>query len=289
MLQKLLTISATAFFSILGFILSFYFLPIITALISCAFILAACALILYFARSSEKKAKPLGNFAIATIAALTGTNPFWAKMLTSKGPEISPGFPEFFRNIEVGFVATTVIGVIATVLIVWLRTRDETISGQKPGKIADEIGEIGFKDKLIRMAQVLETRLANLDDETNWTDQAFTPLDAEIEKLSITGGRPRRIVDLITAIRRDHSTTGFLVLGDPGSGKSVAMRHLAREMLKEVSRTQVLPIYVNLKEWSGSMACTRFRRHRVRCDNGTGGGSWRGGSSRESSSLRLYA
>ena len=37
------------------------------------------------------------------------------------------------------------------------------------------------------------------------------------------------------------------------------------------------------------LACTRFRRHRVRCDNGNGGGSWIGGSSRESSSLRLYA
>ena len=35
------------------------------------------------------------------------------------------------------------------------------------------------------------------------------------------------------------------------------------------------------------MACTRFRRHRVRCFTGTGGGSWRGGSLRGSSSLRL--
>ena len=35
------------------------------------------------------------------------------------------------------------------------------------------------------------------------------------------------------------------------------------------------------------LACTRFRRHRVRCFNGTGGGSWRDGSLRGSSSLRL--
>ena len=34
------------------------------------------------------------------------------------------------------------------------------------------------------------------------------------------------------------------------------------------------------------LACTRFRRHRVRCFNGTGGGSWRGGSLHESSSLK---
>jgi len=36
-----------------------------------------------------------------------------------------------------------------------------------------------------------------------------------------------------------------------------------------------------------SLACTRFHRHRVRCFDGTGGGSWRGGSLRGSSSLRL--
>ena len=34
------------------------------------------------------------------------------------------------------------------------------------------------------------------------------------------------------------------------------------------------------------MACCRFRRHRVRCFDGTGGGSWRGGSFHASSSLR---
>src|SRR5262249_33804319 len=38
-----------------------------------------------------------------------------------------------------------------------------------------------------------------------------------------------------------------------------------------------------------ALACTRFRRHRVRCFDGAGGGSWRDGSLRESSSLRLYA
>jgi hypothetical protein len=38
-----------------------------------------------------------------------------------------------------------------------------------------------------------------------------------------------------------------------------------------------------------AVACTRFRRHRVRCFNGTGGGSWRGGSLRGSSSLRQCA
>ena len=39
----------------------------------------------------------------------------------------------------------------------------------------------------------------------------------------------------------------------------------------------------------GRVACTRFRRHRVRCFDGAGGGSWRDGSLRGSSSLRRRA
>ena len=36
------------------------------------------------------------------------------------------------------------------------------------------------------------------------------------------------------------------------------------------------------------LACCRFRRHRVRCHDGTGGVSWRDGSLPASSSLRLF-
>ena len=50
----------------------------------------------------------------------------------------------------------------------------------------------------------------------------------------------------------------------------------------------VLGIYIhNLKNREGYLACTRFRRHRVRCFDGAGGGSWRDGSLPASSSLRL--
>ena len=39
-------------------------------------------------------------------------------------------------------------------------------------------------------------------------------------------------------------------------------------------------------EWH-PLACTRFRRHQVRCFNGTGGASWSVGNLRGNSSLRL--
>jgi hypothetical protein len=44
-----------------------------------------------------------------------------------------------------------------------------------------------------------------------------------------------------------------------------------------------------VREQLRELACTRFRRHRVRCFDGAGGGSWRDGSLPASSSLRLCA
>ena len=65
--------------------------------------------------------------------------------------------------------------------------------------------------------------------------------------------------------------------------------HLLNEKDKEIAAlrevlTQRAPL-AGLRE----VACTRFRRHRVRCFDGAGGGSWRDGSLRGSSSLRLCA
>jgi hypothetical protein len=53
--------------------------------------------------------------------------------------------------------------------------------------------------------------------------------------------------------------------------------------LKTIGLEHGTPRYEDIR----ILACTRFRRHRVRCFNGTGGGSWRGGSLHASSSLRL--
>lgn len=41
----------------------------------------------------------------------------------------------------------------------------------------------------------------------------------------------------------------FLVLGDPGAGKSVALRKLCFELLGEAKKTQKIPLYINLKKW----------------------------------------
>jgi hypothetical protein len=87
-------------------------------------------------------------------------------------------------------------------------------------------------------------------------------------------GRYRRIENAAQAARR-----GALLLGGLNEPLSPSEIQALRERFT-VSAAEAKKC---------EMACTRFRRHRVRCFDGAGGGSWRDGSLRESSSLRPCA
>ncbi|MCP4348835.1 MAG: NACHT domain-containing protein [Desulfobacterales bacterium] len=67
--------------------------------------------------------------------------------------------------------------------------------------------------------------------------------------------RPLIVKNLVAAIRKDKKTRSFLVIGDPGSGKSVSLRRLYRELHKEYEKEEpekaVVPVYINLREWNG--------------------------------------
>jgi hypothetical protein len=69
------------------------------------------------------------------------------------------------------------------------------------------------------------------------------------------------------------------------------VRHLITGLGMCLIRCQQIEHYIAQSFLFGmsKMACTRFRRHQVWCDNGTGGWSCRGGSLRGSSSLRPCA
>jgi hypothetical protein len=75
---------------------------------------------------------------------------------------------------------------------------------------------------------------------------------------------------------------------DRSKDDRIGIEHLdlKKKAIFILTNTSTFPALV---EWVLGLACTRFRRHRVRCFDGTGGGSWRDGSLRESSSLRRCA
>jgi hypothetical protein len=106
-----------------------------------------------------------------------------------------------------------------------------------------------FRERLRDYAAALTREIVKLDEESNWAGETFVPLEAEVD-VRAPGRRPRHRGDLLRAIRGDRRSRIFLVLGDPGAGKSVALRRLCRELLARAPTTQTLPLYVNLREWT---------------------------------------
>lgn len=114
-----------------------------------------------------------------------------------------------------------------------------------------------------RFADHLESAMRRLAEKEEWRDSRFAELEAEVELEreppperwrrkfgAARGTRVRRVPSLTSALKK--SSHRLIVLeGDPGGGKSVALRHLAQSMALRASQRpserSVLPIYVNLK------------------------------------------
>ncbi|WP_158283967.1 NACHT domain-containing protein [Azospirillum sp. TSO22-1] len=132
-------------------------------------------------------------------------------------------------------------------LILSLRTGGHAVRPH-PTPFEREFPEPDFRDRLNRFCKSLELDINDIDGRTNWVHHNFIPLEAEFE-LFADNRRRRRFGDLIALLRESRDVPLFLVLGDPGAGKSVALRKLCRVMLNDVEQTRRIPIYINLREW----------------------------------------
>lgn len=87
-----------------------------------------------------------------------------------------------------------------------------------------------------------------LNQEANWSSDHFTPLDVEIEveiKSSYTS-KTKRIGNLFKEFNKSNKEL-ILLLGDPGSGKSVALRYMVEKLYDNAHKNNILPLYVNLR------------------------------------------
>lgn len=107
----------------------------------------------------------------------------------------------------------------------------------------------------------LENELMNMDNQQDWNDYRFAELEAEVEANGLTmftgivpfirRKRPsfRHEKSLSKALQSSADTVIFLE-GEPGSGKSVALRYVARRMGERARNSKnansIIPIYVNL-------------------------------------------
>lgn len=117
--------------------------------------------------------------------------------------------------------------------------------------------------KRSQFCSVLEADLTSIAKAESWNDQYFTDLEAEVETeggyyktwFHRFFGRPssglRKEKSLIGAISSS-SERAIQLTGEPGSGKSVALRHLASQLAAraKVSKNKhvLVPLYVNLRE-----------------------------------------
>lgn len=200
------------------------------------------------------KVRTLSVMGIFGLAASYG---FWSQLVDTsvKALASSPWAREYVPwLVNVEFGSGPSISVLAFVAVgLWIVNHylvDRSIAGGHPVPISTDFPEESFQRKLGAFCSALNQHLVTTDREANWSPEYYTDLEAEVEIVALAGStEKKRVIDLQRAIRSDRVTRTFLVLGDPGAGKSVALRKLARDMLSEVEKTGRVPIYVNLREW----------------------------------------
>ena len=171
--------------------------------------------------------------------------------------------PAWLKNIQLISQPSPWIlaSVVIIVGIVFFCLRDRSVGGGHPTPLKKDFPEDRFARKLEVFCNMLQQDLTSIDVSSNWSPEYYTELEAEVEIRKAKGLASRKkILGLQDAIRKDRTSRSFLILGAPGSGKSVALRKLARDMLAEVKKTHRVPIYINLREWVPDSIVTGGRK-----------------------------
>lgn len=153
-------------------------------------------------------------------------------------------------NISNEMSTTITIVLIWIVFEVFYNRKDHTAMKKLRGSKDEELKEKSFTEKSEMFCKTLQQWIEEINRETNWSESQFTPLEAEVE-VDNGGKRKKKYEDLLKCLKSNRrNRTVYLVLGSPGTGKSVSMRKLCLDLLKESKKTNKIPVYVNLKEWN---------------------------------------
>ncbi|HEX6153628.1 MAG TPA: hypothetical protein VFZ19_08915, partial [Solirubrobacterales bacterium] len=151
----------------------------------------------------------------------------------------------------VGLVAGGVVAIVK--MIGWLRRRLLLRDPEERSRL--------HRRQLF--ASYVEGRVRDLNRREEWSDYRFAELEAEVETVDDSKGSHffAELWSREGGLRREKSLSRALVKsserlillrGDPGSGKSVALRYVARNLaMKAMSAKhtdEVIPLYVNLKD-----------------------------------------
>jgi hypothetical protein len=182
---------------------------------------------------------------------------------TSSSPHTIPGllsqmlghFPSWFAPVSPVLVA----------FVAWLLLPQQVLGGLRwmitRLRWRRAVGDKQRARQRGRFAEAMALRVAQISDREEWHDERFTELEAEVEMHGRQRrgflGRPRgetllRVPSLSAALEKN-SDRVVLLEGEPGSGKSVALRHVAQALAEAVkahpTERGVIPLYLNLKEF----------------------------------------
>lgn len=139
------------------------------------------------------------------------------------------------------FIATAII--VATVLVAWRLIE----KSDRDGGIVREASALSSSELEV-IAKTVRDQLDILDQELRFFDFKSPTIDPKLEELSTTS----RDVHIRTAyqVASGAANGDFIVVkGEPGSGKSVMLRSLARRLLGSVQSGGKVPLLLNMRDW----------------------------------------
>ena len=184
-------------------------------------------------------------FLTLSLSALCG--PWWVPLAVQQLPLDESSKQLLSRAGFEHSVVVLLIFFLAYVALLFLQ-RDRSALGRVDTPIDDEFQDLNFRQRLHIFCEELVSDLQGVERDLRWNVSHFVPLDAEVELVS-GHRRSRKVWNLLRALREIRTTPVNLVLGVPGSGKSVALRKLCTDLMAETKDTGRIPVYVNLKEW----------------------------------------
>jgi hypothetical protein len=123
------------------------------------------------------------------------------------------------------------------------------------------MGDRRRAEQRARFASAMASQVSRISELEEWRDERFTELEAEVEihgrqQRGIIRRRRREMIQRVPSLSEALEKTSepiVLLEGEPGSGKSVALRHVAMRLATNVkahpTENGIVPIYLNLKEF----------------------------------------